>query len=80
MAGKEDYRIFVGGLAWDVTERQLERTFGRFGKIIECQVRFFGCGEDSGYVLNFSLVFCPEFRRVNLEHTGKFTVYMQNLS
>lgn len=39
MAGKDDYRIFVGGLAWDVTERQLERTFGRFGKVIECQVR-----------------------------------------
>ncbi|KAK4783672.1 hypothetical protein SAY86_008046 [Trapa natans] len=38
MAGKEDHRIFVGGLAWDVTERQLERTFGRFGKIIECQI------------------------------------------
>ncbi|OWM87613.1 glycine-rich RNA-binding protein RZ1C isoform X2 [Punica granatum] len=38
MAGKEDYRIFVGGLAWDVTERQLERTFSRFGKVLDCQI------------------------------------------
>lgn len=33
-----DNRIFVGGLSWDVTERQLQDTFHRYGKIIECQV------------------------------------------
>ncbi|KAL3323711.1 hypothetical protein AABB24_038058 [Solanum stoloniferum] len=39
MSGKDhDYRIFVGGLAWDVTDRQLEGAFGRYGKIIDCQV------------------------------------------
>lgn len=38
MAGKEDYRIFVGGLSWDVTERQLESAFQRFGKVLEAQV------------------------------------------
>ncbi|CAK9159688.1 unnamed protein product [Ilex paraguariensis] len=39
MAGKEqDNRIFVGGLAWDVTDRQLENVFSRFGKIIDCQI------------------------------------------
>lgn len=38
MSGKEDNRIFVGGLAWDVTERQLEHAFSRCGKIIESQV------------------------------------------
>lgn len=33
-------RIFVGGLSWDVTERQLESTFDRYGKITECQVLY----------------------------------------
>lgn len=40
MAGKEDNRIFVGGLSWDITERQLENAFSRFGKIVESQVRY----------------------------------------
>lgn len=38
--GNLDNRIFVGGLSWDVTERQLEDTFERYGKIIECQVYY----------------------------------------
>ncbi|XP_061338853.1 glycine-rich RNA-binding protein RZ1C-like isoform X1 [Gastrolobium bilobum] len=38
MAGKEENRIFVGGLSWDVTERQLEHAFDRYGKILECQI------------------------------------------
>ncbi|CAA2989306.1 glycine-rich RNA-binding RZ1C-like isoform X1 [Olea europaea subsp. europaea] len=39
MAGKEqDKRIFVGGLSRDITERQLEDAFRRFGKIIDSQV------------------------------------------
>ncbi|TQD93636.1 hypothetical protein C1H46_020739 [Malus baccata] len=37
MAGKEEYRIFVGGLSWDVTERQMESAFQRFGKVLEAQ-------------------------------------------
>lgn len=41
MSGKDEYRIFVGGLSRDVTERVLENTFSRFGKIIETQVSFF---------------------------------------
>lgn len=36
--GSLDNRIFVGGLSWDVTERQLQDTFHRYGKIVECQV------------------------------------------
>ncbi|KAK1572423.1 hypothetical protein Q3G72_032470 [Acer saccharum] len=38
MAGKEDFRIFVGGLSYGITERQLENEFNRFGKIIESQI------------------------------------------
>ncbi|PNX61364.1 RNA recognition motif-containing protein, partial [Trifolium pratense] len=37
MAGKEENRIFVGGLGWDVTERQIEHAFDRYGKILEVQ-------------------------------------------
>eukprot|EP00262_Sarcandra_glabra_P022497 TRINITY_DN998_c0_g1_i4.p1 TRINITY_DN998_c0_g1~~TRINITY_DN998_c0_g1_i4.p1 ORF type:complete len:293 (+),score=47.75 TRINITY_DN998_c0_g1_i4:220-1098(+) len=38
MSGKEEMRIFVGGLSWETTERQLEDAFGRFGKILEAQI------------------------------------------
>ncbi|KAE7997145.1 hypothetical protein FH972_001801 [Carpinus fangiana] len=38
MAGKEENRIFVGGLSWNVTERQLHHAFEPFGKIVECQI------------------------------------------
>jgi len=38
MAAKEGSRIFVGGLSPEVTDRDLERAFSRFGDILDCQV------------------------------------------
>lgn len=35
---KEDARIFVGGLSWDTTERQIESAFSRFGKVLDVQI------------------------------------------
>lgn len=38
MSGKEEYRVFVGGLSWDTSDRELESTFSRFGKVVDAQV------------------------------------------
>lgn len=38
MAGRDENRIFVGGLAWETTEKQLEDAFTRYGKILESLV------------------------------------------
>eukprot|EP00252_Welwitschia_mirabilis_P016849 TRINITY_DN3746_c0_g1_i1.p1 TRINITY_DN3746_c0_g1~~TRINITY_DN3746_c0_g1_i1.p1 ORF type:complete len:253 (-),score=18.80 TRINITY_DN3746_c0_g1_i1:775-1533(-) len=37
MSDKGEFRVFVGGI-WDMTERELEHTFSRFGKVVDCQV------------------------------------------
>lgn len=41
MVGREDYRIFVGGLGWNTSQRHLEDEFARYGKIIDCLVSSF---------------------------------------
>ncbi|KAL5717031.1 hypothetical protein ACHQM5_010116 [Ranunculus cassubicifolius] len=38
MAREVENRIFVGGLSWETSERQLEDAFGRYGKILEAQI------------------------------------------
>jgi RNA recognition motif-containing protein len=38
MAGKEDGRIFVGGLSFHTDERKLSDAFRRFGKVVDAQV------------------------------------------
>ncbi|KAI4384055.1 hypothetical protein MLD38_009825 [Melastoma candidum] len=50
---KEGYKIFVGGLSWDISERQLERGFDRFGKIVECQIMV---DRDSGRPRGFGFI------------------------
>ena len=38
MARKEENQIFFRGLSYDVTKRQLEHAFSRFGKILDSQI------------------------------------------
>lgn len=38
MAGREEYRIFIGGLGWNTSQRNLEDAFARYGKIFDCLV------------------------------------------
>lgn len=56
MAAKEGSRIFVGGLSPEVTDRDLERAFSRFGDILDCQVP----------IWNFCSMFCSSLCRLVL--------------
>ncbi|XP_062166365.1 glycine-rich RNA-binding protein RZ1C-like [Alnus glutinosa] len=38
MAAREDNRIFVGGLAWETTEKHLEAAFSVYGKVLQALV------------------------------------------
>ncbi|KAG2546858.1 hypothetical protein PVAP13_9KG049628 [Panicum virgatum] len=38
MDGKEEGRIFVGGLSWQTDERKLQEAFDRFGKVVDAQI------------------------------------------
>jgi cold-inducible RNA-binding protein len=34
----EEYRCFVGGLAWATNDQSLEQAFSQFGEITDCKV------------------------------------------
>lgn len=38
MTDYEQFRVFVGGLSWEISDRELENEFKRFGKVIDAKV------------------------------------------
>ncbi|OIW18979.1 hypothetical protein TanjilG_23756 [Lupinus angustifolius] len=38
MSDEEEYRCFIGGLAWATSDRKLKDAFDKFGKLIEAKV------------------------------------------
>lgn len=38
MSDEDEYRCFVGGLAWSTSDRKLRDTFEKFGKLTEAKV------------------------------------------
>ncbi|KAL0717923.1 hypothetical protein Bca4012_067245 [Brassica carinata] len=38
MSSEVEYRCFVGGLAWDTADQDLERTFSLFGEVIDSKI------------------------------------------
>lgn len=53
MAGFEDFRVFVGGLSWDTSDKGLEQAFRRFGKVVEAKVML---DRDTGRPRGFGFV------------------------
>ena len=41
MSDYEQFRVFVGGLSWEINDRELEDEFRRFGKVLDAKVSFF---------------------------------------
>ncbi|TKY59538.1 Glycine-rich RNA-binding protein RZ1A [Spatholobus suberectus] len=53
MSDMEEYRCFIGGLAWSTSDRKLKDTFEKFGKLIEAKVvvdKFSGRSRGFGFV------------------------------
>lgn len=38
MSDSDEYRCFIGGLAWSTSDRKLKDTFEKFGKLTEAKV------------------------------------------
>ena len=70
MAGRDENRIFVGGLAWETTEKQLEDAFSRYGKIIESLVcfHFFFLRNYHLWNIGFCKIIVSIFCMFNLTH------------
>ncbi|GAU24128.1 hypothetical protein TSUD_83640, partial [Trifolium subterraneum] len=53
MSDEDEYRCFVGGLAWSTSDRKLKDTFEKFGKLTEAKVvvdKFSGRSRGFGFV------------------------------
>ncbi|KAL9329126.1 hypothetical protein ACSQ67_004129 [Phaseolus vulgaris] len=53
MSDSEEYRCFIGGLAWSTSDRKLKDTFEKFGKLVEAKVvvdKFSGRSRGFGFV------------------------------
>ncbi|KAK7368764.1 hypothetical protein VNO80_10794 [Phaseolus coccineus] len=53
MSDAEEYRCFIGGLAWSTSDRKLKDTFEKFGKLVEAKVvvdKFSGRSRGFGFV------------------------------
>ncbi|KAG5040604.1 hypothetical protein JHK85_013080 [Glycine max] len=53
MSDVEEFRCFIGGLAWSTSDRKLKDTFEKFGKLIEAKVvvdKFSGRSRGFGFV------------------------------
>lgn len=41
MSDVDEYRCFIGGLAWSTSDRKLKDAFEKFGKLTEAKVSYF---------------------------------------
>ncbi|KAJ7295322.1 hypothetical protein O6H91_04G094300 [Diphasiastrum complanatum] len=53
MSVTDEYRCFVGGLSWNITDRGLEDTFRKFGRVLEAKVMV---NRDTGRSRGFGFV------------------------
>ncbi|GMN39240.1 hypothetical protein TIFTF001_008477 [Ficus carica] len=62
MSGREGNRVFVGGLAWETSHRQLQHAFSRYGHILECVVV---ADRDTGRPRGFGFVTFADHRAMD---------------